>query len=65
MDRGNAQTYDARKSVSSTYGVGLKEAFAISRDPLPARFEELLVQLQKVEDETLQSKHPSTSHGDF
>ena len=61
MDRWNAQIYDAQKPISSTYGSGLKEAFAIPRDPLPRQLEELLVRLQEVEDETL---HIFTSHGD-
>ena len=61
MDRWNAQSYDPRKPISSTYGPGLREVFATSHDPLPRKLEELLARLQNVETETLQSP----SHGDF
>jgi hypothetical protein len=66
MDRCNAQLFDPEEPepVGSTYGPGLKKAFAIPRDPLPRKLEELLARLQKVEAETLQSKHLSPSHGD-
>ena len=59
MDRCNPHSYDPRKPVTSTYGPGLREVFATSRDPLPRKLEELLAQLQKVETETLQSKYLS------
>ena len=53
MDRCNAQSYDARKPISSTYGLGLREVFATPHDPLPRKLEELLAQLQKAETERL------------
>ena len=43
---------DPRKPISSTYGAGLKEVFAIPRGPLPRELEELLDRIQKAEDET-------------
>ena len=51
MDRCNAQSYDARKPISSTFGLGLREVFATPHDPLPRKLEELLARLQKVETE--------------
>jgi hypothetical protein len=49
MERMDRSRYGSQPSSTAAYEAGLKAAFAVCREPLPRRMEELLERLQMLE----------------